>query len=107
MDASMRCLLPWALLLATACHRGPPPVDPDLVPVATIPAEPMVEPDEQIGPPDAPGVDLIGKDPPSATGKTEHIAIEDEPTQSATVTASPRRDKLPSMLPGILGGPNK
>lgn len=107
MVLAMRRLSPWALVLLLACRRDEASVDPDLVPVVSSRPKPVtIEPDERIGPPDAPGLDLVGK-PTGPSGKTEHVTIEDEPSESATVTAPPRRERLPSLLPGVLTGPNK
>ncbi len=83
-------------------------VDPDLVPLTADAApEPIgaLPPDEVIGPPDAPGADLIGEDAPAQAGPTRHVAIEQSPAGSDTVVAQPRREKMPSMMGDLLWGP--
>lgn len=90
------CRIPWS-----------ESVDPDLQPLVTESSEPqaMLEPDEHIGPPDAPGVDLIGEDPPARQGPTQHVKMEADPAGSDSVVAPPKRDKMPSLMDDILWGP--
>lgn len=97
-----------AALAGCAGSRGSKTVDPDLQPlVSEQPPEPqaMLEPDEHIGPPDAPGLHLIGEDPPSKQGPTQHVKMDADPAGSDSVVAPPKREKMPSLMGDILWGP--
>src|SRR5687768_13713802 len=87
-------------LAGCAGSRGSDSVDPDLQPLVTESSEPqaMLEPDEHIGPPDAPGLDLIGEDPPARQGPTRHVKMEADPAGSDSVVAPPKREKMPSLM---------
>lgn len=100
----------WAfatLLAGCAGSRASESVDPDLVPLVSESAPPqaMLEPDEHIGPPDAPGADLIGEDPPARQGPTQHVTLDEEPAGNDKVVAPPKREKMPSLMGGLLWGP--
>lgn len=96
------------LLAGCANIRGSESVDPDLQAMqGERPATEREElpPDEQIGPPDTPGIELAGEDPPSKIGPTQHVVLDDEPAGNDKVVAQPKRDKLPSMMGDLLWGP--
>lgn len=83
-------------------------VDPDLQPLVSEAAPPQqatLEPDEVIGPPDAPGADLVGADVPAQQGPTQHVSMEADPAGSDQVTAPPKREKMPSLMSDLLWGP--
>lgn len=105
-------LLCGCLLLLAGCAQsraGSETVDPDLLPLVSeaTPAPTVFEPDEYIGPPEAPGLDLIGEDPPARQGPTQHVQLTEDPSGADTVVAQPKRDKMPSMMGGLLWGPRK
>lgn len=109
MSRSVVAFLVTAGLLA-GCGglRGSDSVDPDLQAMqGDAPAAMREElpPDERIGPPDTPGIELAGEDPPSKMGPTQHVVLDDEPAGNDTVVAPPRRTKLPSMMGDLLWGP--
>jgi hypothetical protein len=96
------------LLAGCAGSRASESVDPDLQAMQAEPATSVPEelpPDERIGPPDAPGVELAGEDPPSKVGPTQHVVLDDEPAGSDKVVAPPKRTKMPSMMSDLLWGP--
>lgn len=109
MRASAAAVACVVLLAGCAGIRGEgDAVDPDLVPLTTeAPPDPIpaLPPDEVIGPPDAPGADLIGEDAPANAGPTRHVAIDESPAGSDAVVAQPRREKMPSMMGDLLWGP--
>ena len=67
-------------VLSACAGRNAELEDPDLAPppeAALVREEPIFEPDEVIGKPDAPGLELIGEDD-RPKGPTQHVEIEDE-----------------------------
>jgi hypothetical protein len=83
--------------------------DPDLAPppeAALVQEEPVFEPDEVIGKPDAPGVELIGEDD-TPKAPTQEVEIEDEGSPEDQVVAQPKRKKSGSFMSGIGMSPNK
>jgi len=94
-------------LAGCAGSRGARSIDPDLQPLVSDSAPPQatLEPDEYIGPPDAPGADLIGADPPARQGPTQRVSMEADPAGSDHVVAPPKRQKMPSLMDDILWGP--
>ncbi|MBC8073819.1 MAG: hypothetical protein IAG13_36205, partial [Deltaproteobacteria bacterium] len=52
-------------------------IDPDLLPLEPAQREQVavIEPDERIGPPDAPGAELVGAPPLQPKGPTQHVEM--------------------------------
>lgn len=106
----MRSVLTVALCgaLAGCAHsRGGDEVDPDLVPLQPMAQEqaPVIEPDEEIGAPDAPGAELVGAPAPEVTGPTQHVVMEGEDASTPVLTGQPQRPKRGSFMTGIKMAP--
>ena len=113
MGRMSRVASPFAFALALgfcACAGKNADIeDPDLAPppeAALVQEEPVLEPDEVIGKPDAPGVELIGEDD-TPKGPTREVEIEDEGSPEDQVVAQPKRKKPGSFLGGVNMNPNK
>jgi hypothetical protein len=94
--------------LAGCAHsRGADEIDPDLQPLQPMAQEqaPTFEPDEEIGTPDAPGVELIGEKAPDPKGPTQHVVMEGEDASSPVITSQPKRPKRGSFMSGIKMAP--
>jgi hypothetical protein len=102
------CVAFGAVLAGCSGIRGDAAsVDPDLQPLVSeaAPQQAILEPDEVIGPPDAPGADLVGADAPAQQGPTQHVSMEADPAGSDQITAPPKREKMPSLMSDLLWGP--
>jgi len=82
-------------------------VDPDLQPLQPIAHEPtaVIEPDEVIGEPDAPGAELVGAPAPKPTGPTQEIVMEGEAATAPAISGQPKRHKPGSFMTGIKMAP--
>ncbi|HWB78790.1 MAG TPA: hypothetical protein VG755_27700 [Nannocystaceae bacterium] len=96
--------------LAGCAHSrggGDAEIDPDLQPLQPMAQEqaPVIEPDEEIGEPDAPGAELIGAPAPEVTGPTQHVVMEGEDASTPVLTGQPQRPKRGSFMTGIKMAP--
>ena len=95
--------------LCACAGRNADVEDPDLAPppeAALVQEEPVFEPNEMIGKPDAPGYELIGEDD-TPKGPTQTVEIEDEGSPEDQVVAQPKRKKSGSFMSGVKMNPNK
>jgi predicted small secreted protein len=109
---SVLAVLACGVALAACGHSrgaGGEDIDPDLQPLEPAQREPVaiIEPDERIGPPDAPGAELVGAPPVQAKGPTQHVEMEGEAATAPAVAAQPARRKSGSFMTGIRYAPNK
>ena len=65
----------------------------------------MIEPDEEIGEPDAPGAELVATPEPAAKGPTQHVVMDGEDAAGPAVTSQPKRHKPGSFMTGIRYAP--
>jgi hypothetical protein len=93
--------------LAGCAHSRGDEIDPDLQPLQPVAQEqaPVIEPDEEIGTPDAPGVELIGEKAPEPKGPTQHVVMEGEDAAAPALTGQPKRPKRGSFMTGIKMAP--
>ncbi len=102
-------LLAFGAPLAGCAHSrgGADEVDPDLQPLQSAAREPtaVIEPDEVIGEPDAPGAELVGAPAPKPTGPTQEIVMEGEAATAPAVSGQPKRHKPGSFMTGIKMAP--